>query len=171
MRILFRDKWKVPYLSNCNVMVCRFYPGDELNTTLNTLSCNVFFLSSQIRTYFKNINSLTLCHLLLVHFGRKMQVFTRGSFFYYYCISFSSKREWASSAWVQKYSSSTLTWIQGWRTNTGKYLTIIRLRRSQCWSRRALFICSVLCLVNLLASISFENIRFPFFLHKLKFYF
>ena len=112
MRILFRDKWKVPYHSNCNVMVCRFYPGDELNTTLNTLSCNVFFLSSQIRTYFKNINSLTLCLLLLVHFGRKMQVFTRGSFFYYYCISFSSKREWASSAWVQKYSSSTLTWIQ-----------------------------------------------------------
>ena len=39
--------------------------------------------------------------------------------------------------------------------------------QQQLRSRWALFICSVLCLFNLLAGTIFENIRLPFFLHKL----
>ena len=73
-------------------MVCRFYPGSKLNTTLNTLSCNVFFfLSSQISTYFKNLNSLTLCQLLLVYFGRKMQVYIRGSLSFFTVFLFRAR--------------------------------------------------------------------------------
>ena len=86
VRIPFRDKRKVPYHSNCNVMVCRFYAGNELNTKLNTFSSNVFFfcVCSKIRTYFKNLNSLTLCQLLLFFWAEKCRFLPRFFYYYYY---------------------------------------------------------------------------------------
>ena len=81
---------------------------------------------------------------------------------------------WHYSLWVRPLKYDENQFIGSWSTpnydSTWKRKFFSRFLQIRCQqrlrSRWALFICSVLCYVNLLARAVFESICFPFFLHK-----
>ena len=81
---------------------------------------------------------------------------------------------WHYSLWVRPLKYDENQFIGAWSTpnydSTWKRKFFSRFLQIRCQqrlrSRWALFICSVLCYVNLLARAVFESICFPFFLHK-----
>ena len=81
---------------------------------------------------------------------------------------------WHYSLWVRPLKYDENQFIGAWSTpnydSTWKRKFFSRFLQIRCQqrlrSRWALFICSVLCYVNLLARTVFESICFPFFLHK-----
>ena len=81
---------------------------------------------------------------------------------------------WHYSLWVRPLKYDENQFIGAWSTpnydSTGMRKFFSRFLHIRCQqrlrSRWALFICSVLCYVNLLARTVFESICFPFFLHK-----